>query len=390
MRLVVCIGLVVWLGLVGWIQAWGMEEPVPQTTAYLPTIYSLPRPTAVPLPPPLPAPVAVSSATPLNFEQVRQNLASQGLLLGTNKIGFHVGMGGNMTDLDSWMRDLDAAGVPIFLKSADNAEPIYHAQELMRQSGVPHVLVYRRTGAEYDVPNYNLPPQQAAAEHWARHTAVFPPELDKNLVWLETMNEVDKNRTTWLAIFAYETAQLALRDGYKWAAFGWASGEPEPYHWEGHAMLRFLELVGQHPTRLAISLHEYSYATENIRNIYPYLVGRFQFLFQTCDKYGLPRPTVLITEWGWDAEDVPEPTAALEDIRWAARLYSAYPQVQGAAIWYLGGGYGEIANQAQKLILPVRDYSQRHYFAITPGRGRIEMGLFADGTSDWGLEANDE
>ncbi|MFS8631384.1 MAG: hypothetical protein LOD92_09565, partial [Bacillales bacterium] len=59
-----------------------------------------------------------------------------------------------------------------------------------------------------------------------------------------------------------------------------SSGEPEPQHWETPAMLRFLRLAAQHPDRLAIALHEYSYQVENIGNIYPYLVGRFQFLFE--------------------------------------------------------------------------------------------------------------
>jgi hypothetical protein len=56
---------------------------------------------------------------------------------------------------------------------------------------VPHILVYRKSGAEFDVPNYNLPPAQAAAEHWQRHRAVFPPELlpYKHMIWLETINE---------------------------------------------------------------------------------------------------------------------------------------------------------------------------------------------------------
>src|SRR5690606_14654197 len=122
--------------------------------------------------------------------------------------------------LEEWMTALDAAGVPIFLKSADNAQPLFLAQQLQQQSGVPHTLLFPRTGVAYDVPNYNLPPQQAAAEHWALHKAAWPPELDPSLVWIETLNEVDKNRAEWLGEFALHTAQLALADGFRWAAFG--------------------------------------------------------------------------------------------------------------------------------------------------------------------------
>ncbi|MCA9980752.1 MAG: hypothetical protein KDD89_07965, partial [Anaerolineales bacterium] len=73
--------------------------------------------------------------------------------------------------------------------------------------------------------------------------------------------------------------------------------------------------------------------------------------------------------------------------------YAAYPEVKGAAIWYLGGWFGEIHNQAQKLIAPVTDYSLHTYFIVTPGRGQIETGLFAPNadvvltTAEWAAQA---
>jgi hypothetical protein len=320
--------------------------------------------------------VAYSATTPIDFAAVRADLQQQGLELATNKIGFHTGLDANDDGLVDWMTDLDAAGVPIFLKSVDNAEPLLMAQQLMQQSGVPHTLVYRRAGHPWDVPNYSLPPQQAAEQHWAMHKAAWPPELDPSLVWLETVNELDKNRAEWIGQFALATAQLALADGYRWAAFGWSSGEPEPEHWETPAMLQFLRLVADHPNQLAIALHEYSYEANDIGRLYPYLVGRFQALFQACDEHQIPRPTVLITEWGWAYNHVPSPAVAMQHIRWAAWLYAAYPQVKGAAIWYLGGGFGGIANETQRLIAPVHDYSLSHYFAYTPGQGSIAPSLF--------------
>lgn len=350
--------------------------PPPLTQSPLITIY-FPLLFKPPSPEPLPPPVPHAAAPPIDFTAVRAELQPQGLDLAFNKIGFHTGYGGNIEGLDEWMTALDAAGVPVFLKSADVAQPLFMAQQLMQQSGVPHVLVFRRTGPEYDVPEYNLPPKQAAAQHWALHKAAWPPELDPALVWIETVNEVDKNRTAWLADFALETARLALADGYKWAAFGWSGGEPEPYHWEIPEMREFLRLAGDHPDRLAIALHEYSFEVNDIGRWYPHLVGRFQALFQVCDAYNIKRPSVLITEWGWEATHVPSPETALQHIAWAAWLYAAYPQVKGAAIWYLGHGFGGIADEAQQLIAPVKEYSLSHYFAYTPGVGAIDAGLFA-------------
>ena len=52
------------------------------------------------------------------------------------------------------------------------------------------------------------------------------------------------------------------------------------------------------------------------------------------------------------------------DLPWAAELYADFPEVKGAAIWYLGPGFGGIANQAQRLIDPLTEYSLQNYFVI--------------------------
>lgn len=337
------------------------DTPTPTPTETL-----TPAPTETPVPTPTPIPV-------VDFAAVRTQLQANGQELAYAKIGFHTAVGGNSAGLDEWMQRLDDAGVPFFLKSVGDAYPIYMAQEMMRQSGVPHTLVFRTVSDDHDVPIYDLPPDEAARQHWQIHMEKWPPELDPNLVWIETINEVDRTRSEWLAQFALTTAQLALADGYKWAAFGWASGEPEPEHWRGPNMLRFLRLVGQNPDRLAIALHEYSYVLDDIGHEYPFKIGRFQELFRICDQNGIPRPTVLITEWGWTYQNVPTPEEAIPDIAWAADMYAQFPQVKGAAIWYLGSGFGGIANQAQRLIYPVMVYSLTNYFAVPPPTAPIPI-----------------
>lgn len=331
---------------------------------------------------PLPSPTPTWTPTPIptvDFTAVSNQLAAEGKELAFVKVGFHVGVGGNTDGLTQWMSALDEAGVPFFLKSVDNAQPILFAQQLMAQSGVPHTLVFRTTNRpdyEFDVPDYSLPPAEAARIHWQRSVEAFPPELDPSKVWLETINEVDKNEAEWLGQFALETAQLALRDGYNWAAFGWSSGEPEPFHWESPSMLAFLRLAAQHPERIAIALHEYSYVNENIQDEFPFKVGRFQTLFDVADRNGIPRPTVLITEWGWTYQSVPDVRTALADIAWASELYAPYPQIKGAAIWYLGNGFGGIANEAQRLIRPLTLYALTTYHAIDPGDAPVDPGPY--------------
>jgi hypothetical protein len=276
-----------------------------------------------------------------------------------SKIGFHVGPGGNQNGLGDWMRTLDDEGIPFFLKSVDSAGQIYEAARLREVSGVPHVLVYRKSGPTSDVPNYDLAPYQAAQEHWRHHRSAFPPELEpyKHMIWLETINEVDKNRAEWLGEFAYHTALLAMNEGFNWAAFGWSSGEPEPEDWEGPQMINFLSLAADYPDRVAVALHEYSFTTDSLDEGHPYMLGRFQRLFDVADRHGLARPTILITEFGWSYDDVPNPDIAMGHLRWADELYEVHPEIKGAAIWYLGPGFGGISDKAQKLISPVTDYA---------------------------------
>jgi len=354
----------------------GAEQPAPAVTATatLPAATVTPATNEAAALGALPTPISV-----VDFAAVSRELAARSKQLAFNKIGFHVTFLEESDELDPYMARLDSEGVPFFLKSVDNAEPLYKAQELMKQSGVPHTLVYRSTA--YDVPDYSMEPIAAAEMYWELEKAGWPPELDPGLIWFETMNELDKTRSEWLAQFSLRTAQLALRDGYKWAAFGWASGEPEPDDWESPAMLDLLRLIAANPDRLAIALHEYSYTIDDIGHEYPYKIGRFMELFRVADAHGIPRPTVLITEWGWTYDLIPPEPIAMEDVAWAASLYGAFPEVLGAAIWNLGyvdGQFLELNTQVQGLIDNMMAISLDTTFSapVPPERTPLDAGLF--------------
>lgn len=292
-----------------------------------------------------------------------------------NKIGFHTGPGGNATGIGDYFRALDAAGIPFMIKSVDSYGPVFEASELAKKSGVPHILVYRMstTGQnhsyDFDVPPYKDPkyvndPEGGAVLHWQKTKEKMPPEFDKERTWLEPINEVDRNYCDWLGRFAVHIANLAHQEGYKVSLFAWSSGEPEPEGWEEPGMLAYLRLCAQRPSQAAVALHEYSYTTADILDAYPYKIGRFKFLFDVCDKHGIARPTVHITEWGWALNDVPPPEKAIKDIKKVGELYARYPEIEGAAIWYLGPGFGGIANKAQRLIATVKDFTEQTTFDV--------------------------
>ena len=298
------------------------------------------------------------------------------------KIGFHTGPGGNPTGIGEFMRGLDTARVPFCLKSVDHYGPIFEAQEIMKKSGVQHILIFRLSDNHseytYDTPPYKDPkyindPEGGADLHWRKTIKKLPPEFDKERVWLEVINEVDRNLCDWLGRFAVRIANLAQRDGYKVSLFAWAGGEPEPQCWETQGMLDYLRICAERPSQAAVALHEYSYIESDIFHQFPFKVGRFQYLFQVCDKHNIPRPRVHITEWGWTLNSVPPPEKALQDMLKVGELYAPFPEIEGAAIWYLGPGFGGIANKAQRLIKPTLDFTLNHRFEVPEGSGTINV-----------------
>jgi hypothetical protein len=270
------------------------------------------------------------------------------------------------------MRKLDGAGIPFFLKSADHYGVLFEAANIAANSGIQHHLVYRQStrgqndGFSYDVPDYNLEATEAAERHWKATRDNLPPEFDPERVWVEPINEVDKNRADWLGRFAVHYANLALADGYKVTMFGWSSGEPEMADWETEGMLTYLRICAARPEQAAVALHEYDFGLDGFDVVYPFHLGRFQYLFAVCDKHGIGRPTVHITEWGWALDRVPTWENAPPYIEAASRVYAPYPQIKGTAIWNLGRGpeFGDVHNQAQRLIAPLGDFIASERFPV--------------------------
>lgn len=296
------------------------------------------------------------------------------MITAYNKIGFHCGPAGNHNGIGDYMRQLDKAGIPFVIKSVDHYGVCFEA---CQYNNAPHVICFRLclvNGKWFDVPDYSLDPDEAAVKHWRQTVQSLPPEFNKEKVWLEVINEVDKNRSEWLGQFAVHVGQLALQEGYKILQFAWSSGEPEPSHWETEGMLAYLRLCDQNPGRLGIALHEYSFDANDIWRLKPHLIGRFTQLYDICDKYSLKRPQVVLTEWGWTHQHVPDPTTALQHIREANELYAPYPELLGGAIWYLGSGpeWGKICDETQRLIAPVTQFSLNFKLNVEPNRPPTE------------------
>lgn len=278
------------------------------------------------------------------------------------KIGFHNGPAGNRTGIGDYWKKLDSAGIPTINISVDDYGPCYELDELAKVSGIQHVNLYRihRKIPDFnpDVPLYNTPPELAGAIWWDLVRPDIPPEMlagsARERVWLVAGNEVDKSHADWLGYWALNVAQRANAEGFKIAAFGWSSGEPDYDDWTTPGMEAYLRYCSE--GKAAIATHEYSY-TMNLEDGIGYLIGRFNYIKDACYQLGINVPDIFVSEFGWTYQDIPSPATAMAQMYSIAKLYAAHPEVKGAMLWYLGGGFDNIADQVQKLIPLVTEAS---------------------------------
>lgn len=275
--------------------------------------------------------------------------------------GFHTGTTGRSNGIGDFLREVDAAGVPFFAYCADGTTSLVDAQEIMRNSNVPHHAVFRRTTfphnqGGYSVPDYNESPEDAARKQWISHRDRWPKELDPSLIYSETINELRKEVewADWIGQFCYHTALLALQNGFKWCGPAYSTGTPDEGAWETPGMLKYLDLCQQHPDRLAVSLHEYSLSTKDILDGDGNLVGRFRHLIDACEKHNIKTPDIFFTEWGWTERKIPRLATAKKHILEVGELYAQYPAIKGAAIWALSGGWGTLDRQTSRLMEPLK------------------------------------
>ena len=262
------------------------------------------------------------------------------------KFGPHNAGVGTAYGFGEYLAHMAVENKPAIVQSVDHAGVIYQAQLYGKDEDV---LVFRFQKNGLDLLNYSADPIEFARRRWADIVRYWPPELDPAKVWTVAMNEPSKeiSEEDWIAECNMEIARLALESGRRYLAFGWSGGTPEVDFWENPTVLEYLELCGEHEDLLGISLHEYSF-TDNLRDGYPYLVGRFQFLLDVCDDYNIEYPTIVIGEFGWrEASLRPSPDSFVSQLTWAQDVYKAYPHIAGAAIWTLGKWSGTVVGDLE-------------------------------------------
>jgi hypothetical protein len=313
-----------------------------------------------------------------------------------NRISFLHGIGGNSIGIGDYFSALDAAGRPAVVCSYDDYGVVKELLDLRLASGVPHICAFRaKQSGRLENPDYTLDPYDAAVSYWTLYKETLPPEFDR-AVWLILANEGqsegnDEGRYAYdqphewgdfWGQWSYHISLMAVHEGYRVLVGGWSAGTPQLWNdedhdsslgfWNAPGNIDFLRLCSEYPNAIGIAVHEGVSPNSSIApydhliNEYPYISGRFEFIFQVCDSLDISRPRIFVTECAWKYDEVPDPNWRMSDIVDASIFYGRYPEVLGVALWFLGPGHGGIAEQLHTSIPSVTNYSLTDSFTGTP------------------------
>ena len=292
-------------------------------------------------------------------------------------IGLQSGPDGKPTGIGKVIQTLTAQNIALFSAATDSMSILYDLQQARHESGVPHIGNYRPTGRvdgyHLAVPEYaQAPSAERAKRHWDMvEKRGLPPEIDweNPCIWLSTWNEVrpyvgwsqmnsgapDENpvegfagNADWLGHWAVTVGKEAVARGYRWAAFGFAGGDPEPGFWEAPGVLEYLKLCQEHPNQLGIALHEYAHDLSLLGK--PEKIGRFKKLHAVCDAHHIRRPVIHFKEFGWEERRIPERDSAMEQLVEVAKMYMEHENIHGAAIWTVQSWGKNIHQKVAELI----------------------------------------
>lgn len=309
-------------------------------------------------------------------------------------IGIQSGPSGDPRGIGEVIDKLTQDDIAMFSASSDSMSILFDLQYARKQTGVPHTGNYSVHGYEDDihlqVPVYGQPHSRALAkQHWDLvEKRGLPPEIDWDMpcIWVSTWNEVrpyvgwaeagsgsapedqvagyegNADLIGWQAV---EIGLEAMARGYRWAAFGFAGGNPEPDFWLAPGVVEYLRLCHKYPDQLGIALHEYALGDTLVGDN---KIGYFQHLHRACDQLGLRRPVIQIKEFGWQARSVPAPEVAIPELIQAANIYMKHPNIHGAAIWtaqkHHRRQWGNVFEVVKKIIPPLGQAALQHALPI--------------------------
>lgn len=286
-------------------------------------------------------------------------------------IGFHAGQPSYLDGIGDMFRTLNDQGKPIAAKGVDGTGSLFDAQQYSNSICILRLSTgFGGVNEDNDVPRYgHTPISEEADRFWESAKSQFiATGLDKRHVWIELLNEMNKDLdedVNYTGHLSYEIATRAVRDGYLICLGGWAAGTPEPYQWLLDGQERFLRYAAENRDKVALTLHEYSYTIDKL--LTDDKIGRFVEMNNACIQMGFEPPNIFITEFGWEYTDIPEHSTAVNHLSDAYGYYLNFPNVKCLIIWCLdkGSHWDDIDKKVNPLMTPVTNI-------VLPGQ--IDMG----------------
>jgi len=238
--------------------------------------------------------------------------------------GFHASVLCYCDGIGDYIRKMAADSQTLSMKCVDGTSGMMDFQAEIQKGSIGYG-VYRCLKG-YDAPMYGANIPAEAARYVQKINENWPPELDKDIFYVEMINELNKERSNWIGHFLCELADQMMEQGYKFCGPGWSTGEPEPEHNRTPGMLAWFRKIEEHPDKLAHAVHEYALNNEQgeqiMKDTIPYLMGRCSDVNAACFENGITPPPIFITEFGWNYRDAPT---------W----HTGTPQIMDMMYWYL-------------------------------------------------------
>lgn len=256
------------------------------------------------------------------------------------------------------LRTLTLQNKATCVKALDAGGWAFEAAKVRRDSGVPHIIIFRQTAPgdlANDHPDLNQTPRVAAEKLWCEILKTMPKELIsfKDIIYIEPTNEPGvvtapdmQEQAKWIGQFCVEIASIMLEEGWNPALAGFNAGTPSQEQVRDY-FVDLLRLFEANWDRCLWTLHEaklggfkpgLDFKSKGLQLFVPDLISSSQRVFAVCDELGIRRPRTFISEFAWSHNDIPGKDQFRTEVQEVCRLDAQWPEVVGRVIYTTHAG----------------------------------------------------
>jgi len=269
------------------------------------------------------------------------------------KVNIH----GSCSNSVTHMRNCASSGRPVIVKAVDNAGLVLDACNIAAQFGVPATVIMRWVdlpGYPQGIPNYQEEPVAAGMKYAAavKQRLSQAPELTPltGKFYLSIFNEIrtqidpdnpnynNMHPVSWIAVCGQTVAEELLAAGHKVTLFSFNAGTPEPEDWLREKVPDLLRFAAANKDHVMIDCHEgYPIGAglnDDWRQYWPHMIGRFVHMYTACQVLQIGFPSIVISEFAWQYDNMPDGTQALKVVQEVlAEVYQPWSGFNALYLW---------------------------------------------------------